>query len=148
MFRDGISVEKNSEQAEIFFQKAYSGFSKIAVENPDDKILYRLGIMTFSGTGCEANRELGIEYIKQSVELGNKYAQVFLDNSNRYVQAAVQNAVLSMLFSFGRLVSDDYNREFRGQKLRTEHKLKAAIRRKKAALGLKENPLENPVFKE
>ena len=148
MFRDGISVEKNSEQAEIFFQKAYSGFSKIAVENPDDKILYRLGIMTFSGTGCDADRNLGIEYIKQSAELGNKYAQVFLDNSNRYVQTAAQNAVLSMLFSFGRLISDDYNREFRGQKLRTEHKLKAAIRRKKAALGLKENPLENPVFKE
>lgn len=148
MFRDGISVEKNSEQAEIYFQKAYSGFSKIAVENPDDKILYRLGIMTFSGTGCDEERNLGIEYIKQSAELGNKYAQVFLDNSNRYVQAAVQNAVLYMLFSFGKLISDEYNREFRGQKLRTEHKLKAAIRRKKAALGLKENPLENPVFKE
>lgn len=148
MFRDGISVEKNSEQAEIYFQKAYSGFSKIAAENPDDKIIYRLGVMTFNGTSCEANRELGIEYIKQSAELGNEYAQVFLDNSNRYVQTAGQNAVLYMLFSFGRLISDDYNREFRGQKLRTEHKLKAAIRRKKAALGLKENPLENPVFKE
>lgn len=63
-------------------------------------------------------------------------------------QSSAQNAVLAMLGAFGRLVSNDYNREFRGQKLRTEHKLKAAIRRKKAALGLKENPLENPVFKE
>ena len=53
-----------------------------------------------------------------------------------------------MLFSFGRLISDDYNRSLHGQKLRTEHKLKAAIRRKKQALGMKENPLENPVFKE
>lgn len=63
-------------------------------------------------------------------------------------QSSAQNAVFAMLGAFGRLISDDYNREFRGQKLRTEHKLKAAIRRKKAALGLKENPLENPVFKE
>ena len=63
-------------------------------------------------------------------------------------QPSIQNAVFTMLGAFGRLISDDYNREFRGQKLRTEHKLKAAIRRKKAALGLKENPLENPVFKE
>lgn len=63
-------------------------------------------------------------------------------------QLSVQNAVFAMLGAFGRLISDEYNREFRGQKLRTEHKLKAAIRRKKAALGLKENPLENPVFKE
>ena len=105
-------------------------------------------MMTFSGTGCDADRELGIEYIKQSAELGNEYAQAFLDNSNRYAQTATQNAVLSMLFSLGRLISDDYSRSLHGQKLRTEHKLKAAIRRKKQALGMKENPLENPVFKE
>ena len=57
------------------------------------------------------------------------------------------NAILSMLLSFGRLISDDYNRSLHRQKLRTEHKLKAAIRRKKQALGLKESPLENPQFK-
>ena len=51
MLRDGIGVGKNSEQAEIYFQKAYSGFYKIAAENPDEKILYRLGMMTFSGVG-------------------------------------------------------------------------------------------------
>ena len=148
MLRDGIGIEKNSEQSEMYFQKAYNGFQKIAAENPDDKILYRLGVMTFSGTGCDVDRELGIEYIKQSAELGNEYAQAFLENRDKYNQTAAQNAVISMLFSFVRLISDDYNRSLHGQRLRTEHKLKAAIRRKKQALGLKENPLENPVFKE
>ena len=147
MLRDGIGAEKDTKQAEIYFQKAYNGFLKIAQDNPDDKILYRLGVMTFSGTGCYIDRDLGIEYIKQSAELGNEYAQAFLDNGNRYAQTAAQNAVLSMLFSFGRLISDDYNRSLHGQRLRTEHKLKAAIRRKKQALGMKENPLENPQFK-
>ena len=145
MFLDGISVEKNSEQAEIYFQKAYSGFRRSTAENPDDKIIYRLGVMTFNGTGCEANRELGIEYIKQSTELGNEYAKMFLQNADR---ATVQNAVTSLLLTFGRLIYDDYNRNLHGQKHRTEHKLKAAIRSKKQALGLKENPLENPQFKE
>lgn len=144
MFLDGISVEKNSEQAEIYFQKAYSGFRRSTAENPDDKIIYRLGVMTFNGTGCEANRELGIEYIKQSTELGNEYAKMFLQNADR---ATVQNAVTSLLLTFGRLIYDDYNRNLHGQKLRTEHKLKSAIRRKKQALGMKENPLENPQFK-
>ena len=148
MLRDGIGIDKNSVQAEIYFQKAYSGFYKIAAENPDEKILYRLGMMTFSGTGCDADRDLGIEYIKQSAELGNEYAQAFLENSNRYIQTMTQNAIISMLFSFGRLISDDYNRSLHGQKLRTEHKLKAAIRRKKQALGMKENPLENQQFGE
>ena len=147
MLRDRIGVEKNPEQAEIYFQKAYNGFLKIAQDNPDDKIIYWLGMMTFSGTGCDADRELGIEYIKQSAELGNEYAQAFLENTNRYNLTATQNAVISMLFSFGRLISDDYNRSLHRQKLRTEHKLKAAICRKKQALGMKENPLENPQFK-
>ena len=148
MFRDGVGTEKNTEQAENYFKNAYNGFSNVANDNPDDKILYRLGVMTFSGTGCDGDRDLGIKYIKQSAELGNEYAQAFLDNSNKYNLTATQNAVFSMLFSLGRLISDDYSRSLHGQRLRTERKLRAAIRRKKQALGLKENPLENPVFKE
>lgn len=148
MLREGIGIEKDAEQAEDYFRNAYSGFSKIANDNPDDKIIYRLGLMTFSGTGFDADRELGIEYIKQSAELGNEYAQAFLENRDRYNLTAAQNAVFSMLFSFGKLISDDYNRSLHGQKLRTEHKLKAALRRKKQALGMKENPLENQQFGE
>lgn len=145
MLCDGVGTIKNGEQAEIYFQKAYNGFSKIAEENPDDKIMYRLGAMTFRGVGCDADRERGIELIQQSAELGNKYAKIFHANMER---STVQSAVTSLLLTFGRLISDDYNRSSRGLKLRTEHKLKAAIRRKKQALGLKENPLENPQFKE
>ena len=148
MLRDGKGIGKNTEPAEDYFRNAYSGFSKIANDNPDDKIIYRLGVMTFSGTGCDVDQERGIELIRQSAELGNEYAQAFLENNRHYNLTAAQNAVFSMLFSFGKLISDDYNRSLHGQKLRTEHKLKAAIRRKNQALGLKENPLENPVFKE
>ncbi len=148
MLRDGIGTVKNQKQADVYFKKTYDGFQKVAAENPDDKIIYRLGVMTLNGLGCDADRELGIDFIKQSAELGNEYAKQFLENVNRYNLTATQNAVLSMLSSFGRLISDDYNRSLHGQRLRTEHKLKAAIRRKKQALGLKENTLENPVFKE
>lgn len=148
MLRDGIGTVKNQEQADVYFKKAYDGFQKVAAENPDDKIIYRLGVMTIKGLGCVADRELGIDFIKQSAELGNEYAKQFLENVNRYNPTATQNAVLSMLSSFGRLISDDYNKNIHGQRLRTEHKLKSAIRRKKQALGLKENTLENPVFKE
>ena len=98
--------------------------------------------MTLKGLGCEADRDRGIEYIKQSAELGNEYAKIFLENTDRYNAAAIQNAVISMLFSFGKLISDDYNRSLRQQNMRTEHKLKSAIRRKKQALGLKENSIE------
>ena len=67
---------------------------------------------------------------------------------NEQPKSDIQNTIFDILKTFANLISDDYNRNLRGQKLRTENKLKAAIRRKKQALGLKENPLENPQFKE
>ncbi len=142
MLQDGIGAENSLEQAEFYFKTAYKGFCKIQSENLDDKILYRLGVMTLKGLGCEADRDRGIEYIKQSAMLGNEYAKIFLENMDRYNTAAIQNAVIFMLFSFGRLISDDYNRGLRQQNMRTEHKLKSAIRRKKQALGIKENSIE------
>ncbi len=58
-------------------------------------------------------------------------------------QNNVQGVILNALEVFGKLVSDDYNNNLRNQKLHTESKLKSTIRRKKQALGLKENPLES-----
>lgn len=142
MLNEGIGAEKNTEQTDHYFKNAYQGFWKIKDENPDDKILFRIGMMTLNGQGCKADRNLGIDFIKQSAELGNEYAKVFLENTDRYNLTVARNAVMSMLFSFGRLISDDYNRSLRGQNMRTEHKLKAAIRRKKQALGLKENSID------
>ncbi len=142
MLDEGVGTEKNTKQAEYYFKKAYKGFCKIKDETPDEKILFRFGMMTIKGLGCEADRNLGIEFIKQSAELGNEYAKVFLENMDRYNLTVARNAVMSMLFSFGRLISDDYNRSLRGQNMCTEHKLKSAIRRKKQALGLKESQTE------
>lgn len=142
MLDEGIGTEKNEEQAEHYFKNAYQGFWKIKDENPDEKILFRLGMMTLNGQGCKADRAHGFEFIKQSADLGNEYAKVLLENTDRYNMTVVRNAVISMLFSFRRLISDDYNRSLRGQNIRTEHKLRAATRRKKQALGLKESLTE------
>ena len=124
------------------YANAYRLFYKIADEKVNDKILFRLGVMTIKGLGCDTDWERGIEYIRQSAEFGNEYAKDFLESIDKYNQSAAHNAVISMLFSFGRLISDDYNRSLRGQAIRTEHKLKSAIRRKKQALGLKESQSE------
>lgn len=72
----------------------------------------------------------------------NKTEKTFSEGTDKYNQTAMRNAVMSMLFSFGMLISDNYNRSLRQQNMRTEHKLKAAIRRKKQALGLKESLTE------
>ena len=60
----------------------------------------------------------------------------------------IQGAAFDLLKIFGGIISDDFNRNYRGQLMRTEHKLKDAIRRKKLALGIKESPLETHQFRE
>ena len=77
------------------------------------------------------------------IDFENEFQTERSDNSTR-----TQSVIYNILKLFAELISEDYNRNLNGQKLRTEHKLKAAIRRKKQALGLNENPLENPQFKE
>lgn len=89
------------------------------------------------------NINLSVDYIStDEIFSDNKTAKTFSEGTDKYNQTAMRNAVMSMLFSFGRLISDDYNRSLRQQNMRTEHKLKSAIRRKKQALGIKENSIE------
>lgn len=90
----------------------------------------------------EDNENIIIEKNNINMSEDNKTAKTFSECMDKYSQSAVRNAVMSMLLSFGRLISDDYNRSLRQQNMRTEHKLKAAMRRKKQALGLKESLTE------
>ena len=108
---------------------------------------YALGKVYLFGNSVDRDIEQARHWLTFAAEAGNNDAAVMLESMNRYELTATHNAIVSMLLSFGKLISDDYDRSLRGEKLRTEHKLKAAIRRKKAALGLKESPLENQQFK-
>lgn len=40
----------------------------------DNMLLYRLGIMTLKGIGCEAAPEKALDYLRKSAEMNNKYA--------------------------------------------------------------------------
>ena len=108
---------------------------------------YALGKIYLFGNGVDRDIEQARHWLMIAAEAGNNDAALMLENMNRHNLTATHNAIVSMLLSFGRLISEDYDRSLRGEKLRTEHKLKTAIRRKKAALGLKESPLENQQFK-
>ena len=90
--------------------------------------------------GCEVERDIDTAryWFTQAANMGNEYAANMLQNLDRHNNTAVNNAVLSMLFSFGRLISDDYERKSRTRFV-SERKLKDAIRRKKESLGLKDD---------
>ena len=74
MLQDGVGTEKNSAESERYFREAYKGFQTMKSVLADDMQLYRLGIMTLKGIGCEAAPEKALDYLRKSAEMNNKYA--------------------------------------------------------------------------
>ncbi|MGN0619724.1 MAG: MobP3 family relaxase [Ruminiclostridium sp.] len=109
-----------------------------ACENGNSMGAYALGKLYLYGSEVERDIDAARYWFTQAANMGNEYAANMLQNLDRHNKTAVNNAVLSMLFSFGRLISDDYERKSRTRFV-SERKLKAAIRRKKEALGLKDD---------
>ncbi len=127
-------------EGDIISRDAQRGISmlKHSAELGHSAASYALGKIYLFGRGVERNTDLAREWLTISAESGNEYAQHLLENMDRFYQTTVNNAVLSMLFSFGRLISDDYERKSHTRFI-SERKLKAAISRKKKALGLKDD---------
>ena len=71
--------------------------------------------------------------------MGNEFAQRLLEHIDSYEHSRVQNAFMNMLLTFVKLLNENYNRTDRNIRMRTDKKLRAAIRRKKQALGIKED---------
>lgn len=126
----GGELPKNVEKVFELLTKAYESGNSMGA--------YALGKLYLYG--CEVKRDIDTAryWFTQATNMGNEYASAMLQNLDRHNNSAVNNAVLSMLFSFGRLISDDYERKSRTRFV-SERKLKDAIRRKKEALGLKDD---------
>lgn len=105
----------------------------------NDAAAYALGKLYLFGR--EVERDVGkAEYwLTISSAAGNEYAKSLLENMDRYRHSAVQGAAMSLLAAFGRMIAEDYRRNAYGQRMQTEHKLKSVIRRKKLALGIKDD---------
>lgn len=74
----GIGREKNETLAESHYQKAYHSFSRMIKKQEDDNLLYRLGMMTLKGKGCEKDIDKAIVYLEKAVSLKNENAKLLL----------------------------------------------------------------------
>jgi len=74
----GIGCRKDSEKADDYYRKAYTHFVRMIKESEDDNILYRLGMMTYTGKGCEKNIKQSIAYLEKSAALDNLNAKMLL----------------------------------------------------------------------
>lgn len=74
----GIGREKNDTLAESHYQKTYHSFCEMIEKQEDDNLLYRLGMMTLKGKGCEKDIDKAISYLEKAVSLENENAKLLL----------------------------------------------------------------------
>ena len=74
----GITVTKNLEEANIYYEKAYHSFVSLLKKRKDDHLLYRVGMMTYYGKGTEVNHELAKSYLEESLAFHNEHAKRLL----------------------------------------------------------------------
>lgn len=78
MYRDGLGAVVDGEKAAAHFRDAFLGFLQLEKQSRDDKLLYRIGQMLYTGTGVPKDVETAIPYLERSARLGNTYAQCLL----------------------------------------------------------------------
>ena len=99
---------------------------------------YALGKLYLFGREIEKDTAKAKEWLEISAAAGNEYAKNLLENMDSYNRSAVCGAATSLLNSLGRMLYEDYSRNTHSRHI-TEHKLQNAIRRKKLALGIKDD---------
>ena len=100
---------------------------------------YALGKLYLFGREIPQDRELAVYWLTRASDMGNEFAQRLLEHIDSFDHSRVQNAYTNMLFALVRLLNDSYDRTDRNIRMHTDKKLRAAIRRKKQALGVKED---------
>lgn len=74
----GIGCEKDETFTNTHYQKAYHSFCGMIKKQEDDNLLYRLGMMTLKGKGCEKDIDKAISYLEKAVSLENENAKMLL----------------------------------------------------------------------
>ncbi len=128
-------IPQNIEKAVEWLQKASDKLSTAA---------YALGKLYLFGKEVPQDRELAVYWLTRASDMGNEFAQRLLDHIDSFEHSRVQNAYMNMLLAFARLIRENYDRADRNLRMHTDKKLRAAIRRKKQALGIKEDHTIQP----
>lgn len=74
----GIGCEKDEDLVDHHYKKVYHSFQDMISKQEDDHLLYRLGMMTLRGKGCEKDINKAIVYLEKAVNLENENAKLLL----------------------------------------------------------------------
>ena len=123
-------IQQNPDKAVELLQNAADELNAAA---------YALGKLYLFGREIPQDKELAVYWLTRSADAGNEFAQSLLGHIESYDQSRVQNAYMNMLLSLVRLLNENYYKTDRSVRMHIDKKQRAEIRRKKQALGIKED---------
>jgi len=91
MYFSGLGVEKDSEIASDYFQKAFIGFNEVEEKKAWKYTEYRIGKMLAAELGAEQNHEKAASWFMMSADQNYKYAQYSLGTLYYQGQGVEQN---------------------------------------------------------
>ena len=78
MFMDGIGVDTDAEQAQVWYAKALAAFQTVEQQRPNRYVEYRIGKMYAGGLGAEQDDTTAAKWFSKAAERGHQYAQYAL----------------------------------------------------------------------
>lgn len=123
IYSDDSLVETDEEVAYKWYSVAYEGFTEIAQDEntePNDAVLYNLGIMSYRGLGVETDIHTAVKYLTESADLENVFAQYQLgriylednevqniDNAVFYLSKAAEQGNPFAAYTLGKIYSNE-----------------------------------------
>ena len=109
-----------------------------AAEDGNSFAEYQLGRIYYFGNGVRADREKGLEYLKEAASHGNKYAANLLFTIQQQHTWGVASCTASLIAQLGRIFQEQDQKQSQRQRPRMDRKHRREIEEKKQAMGIRD----------
>ena len=109
-----------------------------AAEDGNSFAEYQLGRIYYFGNGVRADREKGLEYLKESAAHGNQYAANLLHTIQQQHTWGVASYAASLIAQLGRIFQEQDQKQTQRQRPRMDRKHRREIEEKKMAMGIRD----------
>ena len=109
-----------------------------AAEDGNSFAEYQLGRIYYFGNGVRADREKGLDYLKESAAHGNEYAANLLQVIQQQHTWGVASCTASRIAQLGRIFQEQDQKQNQRQRPRMDRKHRREIEEKKQAMGIRD----------
>ena len=121
---------QNIKKAILYFRQA--------AEDGNSFAEYQLGRIYYFGNGVRADREKGLEYLKEAASHGNEYAANLLQTIQQQHTWGVASCTASLIAQLGRIFQEQDQKQSQHQRPRMDRKHRREIEEKKQAMGIRD----------